>query len=155
MSISVTSIPILLLSEIIPELTGAIKYHKCTDTYNQNFKEFNFDTIIMDKTVLLKTLIEHEVQNIVEKDNTILCNYEDFYLEFYKTDEEKPYKLKISCCEQKNIKEFINNISSQYTINTQEASYNKIKERLKEQNLEIEDEEVFEDNTIVLTVNLE
>ena len=29
------------------------------------------------------------------------------------------------------------------------------KERLKEQNLEIEDEEVFEDNTIVLTVNLE
>ncbi len=155
MSITVTSIPILLLSEIVPELTGAIKYHKGIETSNQDFKEINFDTIIMDKTILLKTLIEHEMQNIVEKDNRILCNCEDFYLEFYKINEEKPYNLKISCFEQKNIKEFVNNISSQYSINTQEASYNKIKERLKEQNLEIEDEEVFEDNTIVLTVNLE
>ena len=155
MSITVTSIPVLLLSEIVPELTGAIKYHKYSEVNNQDFKEFNFNTIFMDKTVLLKTLIEYEMQNIVEKDNRILCNCEDFYLEFYKINEEKPYNLKISCFENKHIKEFINNISSQYTINTQEASYNKIKERLKEQNLEIEDEEVFEDNTIVLTVNLE
>ena len=103
----------------------------------------------------MKTLIEHNAQNIVEKNDKILCDFENYYLEFFRDDDQKPYKLKISCCEQKNIKEFVNNISSQYTINTQEASYNKIKERLKEQNLEIEDEEVFEDNTIVLTVNLE
>ena len=38
---------------------------------------------------------------------------------------------------------------------TQEASYNKIKERLESQNLKISDEEVFDDNTIVLTIDLD
>ena len=80
MSITVTSIPILLLSEIVPELTGAIKYHKGIETSNQDFKEINFDTIIMDKTILLKTLIEHEMQNIVEKDNRILRITEYFVI---------------------------------------------------------------------------
>ena len=46
-------------------------------------------------------------------------------------------------------------IGNEYTINAQEVSYNKIKERLEEQNLDIENEEIYDDNTIVLTVNLE
>ena len=46
MSITVTSIPILLLSEIVPELTGAIKYHKCSEASNKHYMEINFNTII-------------------------------------------------------------------------------------------------------------
>lgn len=155
MSISVTSIPILLLSEIVPELIGAVKYYKYSEESKQKFSKIDFDTIIMDKATLLKTLIEHEAKNIVEKDNQVFCDCENFYLEFYKVDESKPYKLTVSCLEQKGLKEFLENISSEYTTNSQEASYNKIKTRLEEQHLEIEEEEIFDDNTIVLTVNLE
>ena len=40
-------------------------------------------------------------------------------------------------------------------MNVQEESYISIIEKLKENNMELESEEVLDDNTIVLTVNLE
>ena len=155
MSISVTSIPVLLLSEIIPEVIGSVKYTKYAEESKQKFSQLDFETVIIDKNTLLKTLIEHGAKNVVEKHNHIFCDCENYYLEFYKHDELKPYKLTISCKEQEGLKTFLNNLSSEYTTNAQEVSYNKIKTRLEEQNLEIEEEEIFEDNTIVLTVNLE
>ena len=155
MSISTTSIPILLLSEIAPEATGTIKYTQYAEKSNDKYRKLSFNTIIMDEEVLLKTLIERNAENIVRQDNKVLCDCEGYFLEFYKQNEKKPYKLTIGCREQKGLQEFVGNISSEYTTNSQEVSYNKIKFRLEEQNLTIENEEVFEDNTIVLTVNLE
>ena len=155
MSISTTSIPILLLSEIVPEATGTIKYTKYAANNKGKFKKLKFDTIIMDEETLLKTLIEREAENIVRQDNKILCDCDGYFLEFQKTNKNKPYKLIIGCREQDNLKELVRNIGEEYTTNSQEASYNKIKSRLEEQELEIETEEIYEDNTIVLTVNLE
>ena len=40
-------------------------------------------------------------------------------------------------------------------MNVQEESYLSIIEKLKENNMTVESEEVLEDNSIVLTVNLE
>ena len=45
-------------------------------------------------------------------------------------------------------------MTSEYTMNAQEASYFKIKEKIEEKNYSIESEEVFDDNTIVLTINI-
>ena len=155
MSISTTSIPILLLSEIAPEATGTIKYTQYAERSNGKYRKLNFNTIIMDEETLLKTLIERNAENIVRQDKKVFCDCEGYFLEFYKSNEKKPYKLTIGCREQKDLKEFVENISAEYTTNSQEVSYNKVKTRLEEQNLTVEQEEVFEDNTIVLTVNLE
>ncbi|MBQ8886072.1 MAG: hypothetical protein IJY61_00030 [Candidatus Gastranaerophilales bacterium] len=155
MSISTTSIPILLLSEIVPEAIGTIKYHQYTRVSEGKYKELSFDTIIMDEETLLKTLIERNAENIVRQKNKVFCDCEGYFLKFHKQNSKKPYKLTIGCREQSELQEFVENISSEYTTNTQEVSYNKIKSHLEEQNLTIENEEVFEDNTIVLTVNLE
>lgn len=155
MSISTTSIPILLLSEIAPEATGTIKYTQYAERSKGKFKKLKFDTIIMDEETLLKTLIERNAENIVRQDNKVFCDCEGYFLEFQKTNNKKPYQLTVGCKEQDGLQEFVGNISSEYTTNAQEVSYNKIKARLEEQNLTIESEEVFEDNSIVLTVNLE
>lgn len=155
MSISTTSIPILLLAEIAPEATGVIKYTKFAEFSKSKFKKLKFDTIIMDEETLLKTLIERNADNIVRQDDKILCDCDGCFLEFHQPNKKKPYKLIVGCSEQSELEELVQNISSEYTTNSQEISYNKIKSRLKEQEMEIETEEVCEDNTIVLTVNLE
>lgn len=154
MSISVTSIPILLLSEIVPDALGAVKYNKVADIHTQKFQKIKFETIIVDKETLLKTLIEHSATNIVDKNNHVYCDCEGYYLDFYKQG-NKAYQLTISCFEKDRLKNFVENISAEYTTNSQEVSYNKIKERLEEEHLTIDEEEIYDDNTIVLTINLE
>ena len=114
----------------------------------------DFDTIIIDKDTLLKTLEEHGATNIVENNDCISCECDSFLLDFYKQENE-PYKVRVSYRKQQGMEELIANLGSEYSTNAQELSYNKIKERLETQNLEIENEEIYEDNTIVLTVNLE
>ena len=49
----------------------------------------------------------------------------------------------------------MNSLNSEYAINVQEQSYNHIMEKLKDNNMTVEDEEIQEDNTIVITVNLD
>ena len=63
--------------------------------------------------------------------------------------------MQISYVSDKNLNEFVENIGAEYTANAQEISYNKIKERLADKSLEIYEEEIYDDNTIVLTVNLD
>ncbi len=120
----------------------------------QNILNSDIETTIMDKEILLKTLEEYGAQNIeFEKDN-IYCDCDEFHVEFYK-EPLKPYIMNISYINQQSMEEFAENLGSDYGINAQEVSYKKIKERLEAQNLKIDEEDIYEDNTIVLTVNLE
>ncbi len=170
MSITISAAPALLLFSIggtfLVEAATAIKagsasvmrkeekLHLGDEVVEQIVKK-EYKTQIMDKKTLLKTLSEHGAVNIREYGDNITCECENFHLDFNKSF-NNPYKLKIKFNKNYgNVEEFVENIGSEYTMNAQEISYNKIKERLEEQNLEIEDEEIFDDNTIVLTVNLE
>ena len=74
---------------------------------------------------------------------------------FEKMSEDKPYQVTISYLEGNRPEEKLNDLNSEYALNVQEEAYLGIVEKLKENNMEIEEEEVLDDNTIVLTVNLE
>ena len=120
-----------------------------------------FDTVFVDRDVLIKTLNEHGAENIYYEGENISCEMEGFMLDFYKpeaTEEQAfpPYRMKITTkCKESELQSFVDDLNSEYRLNTQEENYVKIKERLDKQNLKIEEEEVFEDNTIVLTVNID
>jgi hypothetical protein len=169
MSVSVSAVPFFLIYTVA---SGIINYIQMEKDINKNMEikqngdihlnhkaldalyNKDFDTNIMDKALLIKTLEEHGATNIQDINDNIICDCETFHLEFTK-QENLPYKIKITYNNAYNLDEFVDNIGNEYTSNAQEASYNKIKERLEEQNLEIEQEEIYDDNTIVLTVNLE
>ena len=91
----------------------------------------------------------------------ISCEMEGFLLEFYKQEPTDvmaypPYKMKITTkCNENQLQAFVSDINSEYTKNTQEENYIKIKERLDRQNMRIAEEEVFDDDTIVLTVDID
>ena len=170
MSVSVSAVPFFLLFTVGK---GVIEFIKMSSEVNQDINAYKekqtlhigdktlenlynkeFSTTIMDKDVLLKTLKEHGATNIEENGNDITCDCEAFHL-FFKKNKDEAYTLKISYNNGYKLDELVENLGNEYTSNAQEISYNKIKERLEEQNLEIEEEEIYDDNTIVLTVNLE
>ncbi len=170
MSVTVSAVPFFLLFTVgqgviefikmSNEANGDVQAHHEDESVHIGEKTLeamynkDFNTTIMDKEVLLKTLREHGVVNIVEDENNITCDCEAFHL-FFAKNGENPYTIRISYNNDYKLDELVENIGNEYTSNAQEISYNKIKERLEEQNLEIEEEEIFDDNTIVLTVNLE
>lgn len=168
MSVTVSAVPFLLIYTLgkgIVDLTSAVtsglsntdanKLHLEDNTLEQEIFNKEFQTVIVDKSALLKTLEEHGATNFQTEGNNISCNCEAFHLDFIKENKDTPYKMVISYNKDYGLDEFVENLGTEYASNAQEISYNKIKERLEKQNLEIEDEEVFDNNTIVLTVNLE
>lgn len=118
--------------------------------------EKEFQTAYMGKEILLKTLQEHGVSEINEDVNgDITGSIGSFTLKFERNDVNKPYVLKISCNETDNAEAKLEDLNSEYALNVQEDAYLNLVENLKKNNMEIEDETVEDDNTIVLTINLE
>lgn len=164
MSVSVVAIP-YALAQIVTGLaiayytntTEAIPRNSCDETIvisEANFIEKSFETPFTDKNILLKTLDEHGFINIHEEYGKINANYQNYYLQFERDQETEPYKVSINCLEKDNAEEKLNDLNTEYSMNVQEESYLSILEKLKENNMEIESEEVLDDNSIVLTVNL-
>lgn len=184
MSVTISAVPFLLIYSIIPGATAVVgvgsvavsaidsiksgisnsliaglksgneNLHLESKDIEKSFFNKEFNTTIMDKDALIKTLKEHGATDIKQSDGNIECNCEYFHLKFTRNAENKPYTMTVTANENKGIDEFAKDIGSEYTLNAQEISYNKIKERLEKQNLEISDEEIYDDNTIVLTVDL-
>ena len=117
--------------------------------------EKSLETPFMDKEILIKTLEEHGVKDITEEFGKIKGEVDTYSLSFEKMEADKPYFVTITYLEQNNPEEKLNDLNSEYALNVQEDAYLNIVEKLKENNMQIEEEEVLEDNTIVLTVNLE
>ena len=113
-----------------------------------------YETVFTDETILMKTLQEYGFSECKNDNGKIFCRAGNFTVEFFKSGEQ-PYSMKISCMDECNNHEFVSDIHEEYTQNVQEESYIKLKERLKKYDLQIDDEEVLDDNSIMITVNLE
>ena len=119
-----------------------------------HFIEKEYETPFTDKEILIKTLEEHGVKNINDFGDSITCEVEGYTLKFSKKAEGN-YSLKITCPENLDSEEKVEDLNSEYTMNVQESVYLKILDKLKNNNMQLESEEVEDDNTIVLTVNLD
>ena len=178
MSVTISAFPFLLLAALIQASAAGIAVnsqrqagntelpgetiHRFQEWQEQNTsaelpeQEFHAFTAFMDKDLLIKTLKEHGCDQFKENfDNSFSCRVEGFKVDLYRQSEEEPYRIKISCAQDENYEEFLGDLNSEYALNTQEETYIKIKERLSAQNLKINEEEILEDNTIMLTINLE
>ena len=140
------------LSSIYNETENCNEDHVITE---KHFIEKIFETPFMDKEILRKTLEEHGVTNISEWENGMAGDVDNYKLTFEKPSPDKPYNLRISCLEHDNAEEKVGDLNSEYAMNVQEDAYLHIMDKLKENNMQVEEEEVMDDNTIVLTVNID
>lgn len=122
----------------------------------KHFIEKSLETPFVDKNLLIKTLKEHGVTGLSENDyGQIICYSGSYKLKFERNSEVKPYYLVISCLDTDNAEAKLTELGNEYMVNVQEESYNNLVAKLKENNMQIENEEICDDNTIVITVNLE
>jgi hypothetical protein len=116
---------------------------------------YTYSTNYTDKGILLNTLTEHGAEEICENGEDITCKLFGMEMVYYKKEKSEGYTLDIT--QISNISEcqdLINDLNEEYGLNIQEMTYNKIKERLNQENLRLESETVMEDNSIVLTIDI-
>lgn len=112
-----------------------------------------YKTIFKDDKLLIKTLKEHGLQKITQSKDSIYGVLDTLNFEFVKNF-DGIFEMHITHTENEDLS-IVNELKDEYEINAQEQSYIKIKNNLEKQNLSIETEEVLEDNSIMLTVNLD
>lgn len=114
-----------------------------------------FPTNFRDGVILTRTLKEFGV-NPVQRDNgDITCTVQGTQLTFHQNG-DAPFTLEIK--NPPNLHEifmYISDVDDEYKRCVQALVYEKLKARAAEKNLSIETEEVLEDNSIVITLNIQ
>lgn len=116
---------------------------------------YSYQTNYTDKAILLNTLTEHGATDIVEEYDTITCKVFGLEMKYFKSDENPAFELEITqVSKPEDCESIVNDLNDEYGLNVQEITYNKIKERLDQENLRLESETVLDDNSIVLTIEV-
>lgn len=117
-------------------------------------KTFKYPTNFKDEDLLMKTLNEFGATPKKNANGDIIMNLAGNEFKFHKIGEE-PYEAEIkSTGNHKQIYNHLSLIDGDYKNNVQAYTYENLKKNLDERNLNIESEEVLDDNSIVITVNL-
>lgn len=116
---------------------------------------YTYNTNYTDKGMLLNTLVEHGAEELVESGDEISCKLFGMEMVYYKKDNSGAYTLDITQVSDKGeCEDVINDLNEEYGLNIQEMTYNKIKDRLEQENMRLESETVLDDNSIVLTIEV-
>ena len=107
------------------------------------------------KETLIKTLSEHGAKNIISDDFNVTCEMFGMKLHYSKDFKSDAYNLEImQITNQSECEQLLQDLDEEYGLNIQDLTYRKILERIKDKNMRLESEEVSEDNSIVLTIDL-
>lgn len=150
MSISLALIPAALLLKVI---LFDKDYEQLMKKDTKSWRNIKLPTNYNDKELLVKTLRDFNAKRIkIDKEN-ITCMIDEYSLEFLKG--EQNYIIELSKIKNTDrLIEELRCLDGLYKQNLQEQIYVKTKERIREQGMIIEMEEVLEDNSIVLTVSV-
>ena len=155
MSIIARALPMNLLYGIIDVALLLKQIENKKPTKEEKEDIIQIKTSIIDESLLAKTLEEYGIDKVEKNGNELNCVWNSIKLRFLKTKEDSPYELFIECNQPSELNALIQDINEEYASNVQEITYNKIKERLAQKELLINQEDVYDDNSIVLTINLE
>ena len=116
---------------------------------------YTYSTNYTDKGVLYNVLVEHGAQDIEENGENISCTLYGMIMYYIKDPDTNGYNLEITqVADLSECEDTIKDLNDEYGMNMQEITYNKIKERLEKENLRLESEEILDDNSIVLTIEV-
>lgn len=114
-----------------------------------------FPTNFRDGQVLMKTLGEYGLHPETTSDGEIVCRVGASTLRF-RPAEEGPYSVKIeNAPDLRQMFQVLSNLDEDYRRGVQASTYEKLMNRIDEKNLAVESEEVLEDNSIVITLNVQ
>lgn len=112
-------------------------------------------TNFTDREVLIKTLEEYGAEEIDFDGYNVSCDLLGMRLLYSKNYSKGSYDLEINKITDENeCSKILEDLSDEYGSNVQEMTYKKIIERIKSQNFHISSEEIEDDNSIILTIDV-
>lgn len=182
MSVTISAIPLAFLftslaaTKIAAEAVNAIKNISLGDENEKILNQINssdgkcflsqenlkllsqeLETPFVSNELLVRTIEEYGIKIIENKDTLVTAKIERLIINFSREDKTLPYKMKFifpdDCLEMQ--KDIVKNLYEEYGTNTQEEAYIQIKEKIEKSNMYIADEEILEDDSIVLTINVD
>lgn len=112
-------------------------------------------TIFNDSGLLLNTLSEHGLQVEKLSENEFTVSTESGTLRYFRTDETQPFFLEASRI--RNMEELLTSLDeleNEYGRNVQAFTYNRVMTSLEEHGMSVMSEEILEDDTIMLTLQV-
>lgn len=113
------------------------------------------DTMYVDSEILLKTLKEYDCHFEIISENEYYVKTSCGNIRYARENAGQPFKMYLDAIEDVDgLLENLKSFEIDYGRNVQAYTYNHIKENLSE-NMYINNEEVLEDNSLLLTINIE
>ncbi len=114
-----------------------------------------FPTNFRDEHLLVSTLRDYGLQPNVQADGEVTCRVEHYFLRFHPT-EEGSFSVEVeNAPDLQQVFQLLSTLDEDYKRGVQAAAYENLMGRVGEKNLVVESEEVLEDNSIVITLNVQ
>lgn len=113
------------------------------------------ETVFMDSQLLCKTLSEHGLQIRQVSNSEYIVETQSGVLHYFRRSADTPFMLELS--NVKDMDELLNSLDTlenEYGRNVQQFTYDKVMCSLEEHGMSVAGEEVLEDNSILITLNL-
>jgi len=111
-------------------------------------------TIYADRDMLLGTLQKYGAQQVQVQGLDVACRIDGIEMQFHQPVAGTTYELSFGEKDTRAVYDTIRRLDEGYRSNVQEATYENVKKQLDEKHFIIEDEEIMDDNSIVLTVSI-
>lgn len=153
MSVTLTLVPLAVAVGITLTAASATLLKEKNPTREAEIP--TLETAFQDHDLLVKTLTQHGLQLHSVSDNEIIVKSESGLLRYYRQDASQNFLLKMENIS--NLRELLTSVdelNTEYGRNVQTFTYNKVMTSLHEHGMTVEQEEVLEDDSIVLTLNV-
>jgi len=113
------------------------------------------ETVFMDGQMLVKTLSEHGLTVKQENKNEFFIETKCGTLHYFRTEPSVPFSLEVlNVNDMDSLISSLNSLENEYGRNVQAFTYDKVKSSLAENNMSVACEEVLEDDSVLLTLNM-
>lgn len=113
------------------------------------------ETAFVDAPLLQKTLSEHGLNVQVVGENEMIVASESGQLRYFRTSAENPFLLQLrNISNMHELLDSVDELENEYGRNVQSFTYNKVMTSLIEHGMTVDSEEIMEDDSILLTLNV-
>lgn len=153
MSVTLTLVPLAIAVGITLTTASAAMLKQQDPQEEEAIPEL--ETPFLDGELLVKTLTQHGLQLEVSNENEILVRSDSGLLRYHRADASVPFLLKMEgICDLRQLLDSVEELTQEYNCNVQTFTYQKVMEGLREHGMSFDSEEIMDDGSIVLTLNV-
>lgn len=153
MSVTLTLVPLAVAVGISLTASAAVMLKQHNPQQEEQLPPL--ETAFQDADLLVKTLSQHGLQVQVISDNEMIVRSESGTLRYFRQDASQPFLLEMKdISNMRELMDSVDELANEYGRNVQTFTYSKVMTGLMEHGMTLDSEEVLEDDSIVLTLNL-